>query len=104
MATAGTARVYRRAARKVVIMTILAALLGVFGLHNAGYGVWVGGGPTGDTRNDLVLLNCRYFTGTEKIINHVWKKSEETTARCPLLARFSANRDSFGGDVVRPPS
>ena len=102
MATAETARIYSRAARKVVIIVVLGAILGVFGLHNAGYGVWVGGGATGDTRNDLVLLNCRYFTGTEKIINHMWKKSDEANAGCPLLARFAANRDSFGGETVLP--
>lgn len=104
MATAETARIYRRAARKVVIIAVLFAVLAVVGLRNAGYSVLIGGGATGETRGELVLLNCRYFTGTEKVINRLWKKAEDAKAGCPVLGRFADLSPSLGGEAVTAPT
>jgi len=102
VATAETARVYRRAARKMIIIAILGAVLGVVALRNAGYGVLIGGGATGETRGELALLNCSYFTGTEKIINRMWRNAAEIKGGCPVLARFADQR-SGSGDILQLP-
>ena len=88
VATAQTARVYKRAARKVILAAVLGLVFSVFAMHNAGYAVFIGGGVTGETKGSLVLLNCRYFTGTEKVINHSWRGADGGKPSCPLVAKF----------------
>ena len=88
----------------MVIIAILFAVLGVIGLRNAGYSVLIGGGATGETRNELVLLNCRYFTGTEKVINRMWKRAEDAKAGCPVLVRLADARMGMGGEALMPQS
>lgn len=103
MATADTARIYRRAARKVAIIAVLGLVLGLVALRNAGYGMLVGGGATGETRNELVLLNCRYFTGTESVINRQWTSAKRAKSGCPLITRFTDLRSTAGGDILTLP-
>lgn len=64
----------------------------------------IGGGATVETRGELVLLNCRYFTGSEKVINRMWKKAEDAKSGCPVLARLADTLMGMGmgGEALTP--
>jgi hypothetical protein len=78
--------------RKLTIRKILLALLAgliftAVSLHDQRYALWIGGGNTGETRGSLILLSCTYFTGTERVINRMWRNADAGT-RCPLVTKL----------------
>ena len=73
--------------RRVAIIAVLAMVLGAVGLHDAGYALLIGGATTGETtQGAMAHLNCTYFTGTEKVINHIMRPAVDAgrATRCPL--------------------
>ena len=79
------ARRRRRIQRQVIIGVVLVLVITLAVARDRGYGVLIGGGPTGETRGTLSLLNCTYFTGTERVIHREWKA--ESVGSCPLVNR-----------------
>jgi len=97
VATAETARMYKRAARKAILAVVLVFVLSIVVLHNEGYGLFIGGGATGETRNSLALLSCRYFTGTETIISRTWGNAEGAKSGCSWMKKLATPRDEMSG-------
>ncbi len=79
------ARRRRRIQRQVIIGVLLVLVITLGVARERGYGVLIGGGPTGETRNGLALLNCTYFTGTERVIHREWRA--EPIGGCALVNR-----------------
>lgn len=77
--------------RKMALTLVLAAVLALVGLHDAGYAILIGGGGAGETaKNGMAQLSCTYFTGTERVINHILRPTADTAraAHCPLMAKL----------------
>ncbi len=92
--------------RRISIIAVLVLLLGAVSAHDAGYAVLIGGATTGETtQGGMAHLNCTYFTGTEKVINHMIRPAADAAraTRCPLVTRLtgaghmSNERDDQGG-------
>jgi hypothetical protein len=62
--------------RKIVIVAVLGLLVSLVAAYDAGYAIWIGGGATGESRGNLTLLSCTYFTGKERVINRIWQPIE----------------------------
>ena len=81
------ARMKAHGVRKIIIAALLAGLVGIVAARNDGYAVLIGSQtppPAADVKN-LTRLDCTYFTGTERVISHVWRKTEEAKDGCPWV-------------------
>ena len=77
------ARKSGRIKRQIIIGVLLVVVITISVARERGYAVLIGGGPTGETRNGFSLLNCDYFTGTERVIVREWKA--EPVGSCPFI-------------------
>lgn len=78
--------------RRIIILAVLAMVLGAVGLHDAGFALLIGGATTGETtQGAMAHLNCTYFTGTEKVINHIMRPAGDAgrATRCPLVTKLA---------------
>ena len=107
----GALAMRRWAIRRVLLAILAAAILAAVGLHNAGYALLIGSGgtpadvenapansgPAADapTKTGMVRLRCTYFTGTEKVITHIWRSADSTVGagRCPLTIKLDGIAD-----------
>jgi hypothetical protein len=83
----------RRLIRKVILGLVFGLALALFAAHNNGYGILIAPSEQIAAPADgLAMLRCTYFTGTEKVINHVARRKKEGDAKasCPFTARVGA--------------
>ena len=96
------ARLRASSSRKIVIVVLLGAVVGVVAMRNEGYALLIESAtPPAPTPTDvkyLVRMDCTYFTGTERVITHVWRKAEESKSGCPWV-----NKVGRGGLIMPGP-
>lgn len=82
----------RSRGRVLAVFVFLALIIGLGGLHKAGYAILSSGGSSrADAGTGMAMLSCTYFTGTEMVINHIFRKpsGDEDKARCPVFTKLS---------------
>jgi len=85
--TLDPARARKITIRKIILALVVGLIFAAVSFRDQGYAIWVGGGKTGETRGNLVLVSCTYFTGTEKVINRTWRSADAGTT-CPLVTKL----------------
>ena len=93
-----------RVVRKLVFALIAMSVLGIASLQNAGYALLIWGwGPSGEEKNGMVQLNCTYFTGTEKVINHIARvvTDADRPSHCPIVKRLPKLNPSLDHVLTR---
>ena len=82
----------RRPRRKSTMAVLFLVLLGLVlvQLHDQGYAVLIGiKGPDSDPQTGMARLSCTYFTGTGRVINHVFSRPDASKrARCALTTKL----------------
>lgn len=98
------ARMKASGVRKIIIAVLLAGVVGIVGLRGEGWALLIGSEtpPAPATTAEpqkLVRVDCTYFTGTERVISHVWRTAEESKKGCPLV-----NKIGKAGPMMPGPS
>lgn len=89
------------AGRKIVLLLLAAAVIAFAGFRDAGYALLIaGGGVAGEASNGMVRLRCTYFTGSEKVITHIVRKSDDAggVRSCPLVRKLAPVLAGADGD------
>ncbi len=79
----------KRLIRKIGLGLAFGLVLAGIAAHNNGYGILIAPSEQVDApANGLAMMKCTYFTGTEKVINHVARRAKEgeTKPTCPLYS------------------